>query len=49
MGQTLIPPLVVQRLADLVLRAHLSHRLALEALQHDQCLGLGLSFPSSHG
>jgi hypothetical protein len=40
MGQELVPPLIIQGLADLVLMTELRHRLALQALQHDPGFGL---------
>jgi hypothetical protein len=49
MGQKLVPPLVVRRLADLVLSAELSYRLTFEAFNDNHSLGLGIPFSSLHG
>jgi hypothetical protein len=49
MAQKLITPLGVLGLADLVLRAQLSHRLALEACNDDQGFGFGVPFAAWHG
>lgn len=48
MGQELVPPLIVQRLGDLVLIANLGHRFAFEALDHDHGFGLRIPFTFSH-
>jgi hypothetical protein len=47
--QKLIAPLVVLRLADLVVLADGGHRLPLEAFEYDGRFGLGVPLPSFHG
>jgi hypothetical protein len=49
MDQELVPPLIIQGLAALVLMTELRHRLALPALQHDPGFGLGIPLASWHG
>jgi hypothetical protein len=49
MGQKLSAPLVVLRLADLMLGAELGDRLALEALDDDYRVGFRIPFPSAPG
>jgi hypothetical protein len=49
MGQALVPPLILQRLADLMLGTELDHRLALSALHDAHGLGFGVPFPVVHG
>jgi len=48
-GEQLVAPLVVLRLAELVLRAELADRRALQALEHNQRLRACVPFPSWHG
>jgi hypothetical protein len=47
--QKLVPPLVVERLADLMLGANLGHGFTFEALKHDQRFRFSLPLPSVHG
>jgi hypothetical protein len=47
--QKLIAPLVVLRLADLVVLADGGHRFPLEAFEYDGRFGLGVPLPSFHG
>jgi hypothetical protein len=49
MGHKLVTPLIVLRLADLMLMAKFGHRLVLEALKHNHGLGVGMPFPAWHG
>jgi hypothetical protein len=49
MRQKLVPPLLVQGLADLMLSANRGHRFAFEALDHNHSFGVGVSLSSFHG
>jgi hypothetical protein len=49
MRQELVPPLIIQGLAALVLGPNFGHRLALKALEDDDRFGLGIPFSSCHG
>jgi len=49
MGHKLVTPMIVLRLADLMLMAKFGHRLTLEALKHKHGFGFGIPFPAWHG
>jgi hypothetical protein len=49
MSQELVPPLIIQGLTALVLGAEPRHWLALQALQHNPGVGLGIPVASLHG
>jgi hypothetical protein len=49
LGQERVAPRIIQGWADLVRVAELRYRRALQALQHDPGLGLGILWASVHG
>ena len=48
-GEELVPLLVILGLVELALTANLSHRLALEPLEHDHGFCLRIPLPHLHG
>jgi hypothetical protein len=49
MGEKLVAPWLILGLADLLLGANCRHRLALQALNDEHRVGLGIPLPSLHG